>query len=76
MKLIVTVGNANGDNEELVFNVPEPITWLGVEIEDNSPQADKTGRLTIMRQPFISHGMNAIHTICSRYDDSISEVEM
>jgi len=76
MKLIVTVGNANHETEELVFDVPAPITWLGVEIEDNTPDADKTGRLTIMRQPFVVHGESVIHTICSRIDDTVRSLEM
>lgn len=66
MKLIVTVGNDQGDSEELVFDVPEPITYLGVEIEDN--ENPKTGRATILRIPFHSHG-ERIHTTCGLIGD-------
>lgn len=67
MKLIVTVGNDNGDNEELVFDVPEPITWIGVEIEIPA------GRSTILRMPFHMHG-ERIHTLC-RYNSDPIEVK-
>lgn len=59
MNLIVTVGNANGENEELVFDVPPPITWIGIEIEDKSEDS-KTGRITIMRHLFKDDGWRSI----------------
>ena len=76
MKLFVTVGNAEGDTQELIFDLPGPYRYIGLEIEDSSPDTDKTGRLTIMRQPFVVHGESTIHTICSRYDDSVNAIEM
>jgi hypothetical protein len=75
MELFVTVGNIDGESQELVFDVPVPITYIGIEVEDNSPDADKTGRMTIMRYPFINHG-TTIHTICSLVDGSVRSLEM
>lgn len=59
MKLIVTVGNANGETEELVFDVPGTITWMDAEVETSN------GRSRILRIPFFSHEMG-LHTICTR----------
>lgn len=67
MKLIVTVGNANGDTEELVFELADPITWLGVEINDpRDPEetGSRTGRMTILRVPFANHE-KGLHTMCT-----------
>ena len=65
MKLIVTIGNAQVQTEELVFELDEPIIWMGVEIEDTRPEEDRssTGRMTILRVPFANDGEN-IHTTC------------
>lgn len=53
MNVIVTVGSDNGVSEELVFDVPEPIAYIGAEIEDDNPEArSRTGRTTIMRKTF------------------------
>jgi len=66
MKLIVTVGNADHVTEELVFDVPEPITWMGVEIEDTRPLEEQSpsGRMTILRVPFANHEAG-MHTMCT-----------
>lgn len=76
MKLLVTVGSLTGVSEELVFDVPQPIAYIGVEIEDTSEES-KTGRQTIMRIPFYSHE-KVIHTICRLYDPNnrVDTVEM
>ncbi len=65
MKLIVTVGNFAGQTEELVFDLPDPITWLGVEVEtpEGLEAISKTGRTTIVRIPFTNHE-TGIHTMC------------
>lgn len=70
MKLIVTVGNDNGQYEEQVFDVPEPITYLGVEVENTKTP---TGRATIMRMPFHDHGLG-IHSICSLDTNTVQQV--
>lgn len=69
MKLIVTVGNAHDQHEELVFDLPGPLTWLGVEIEDPRDPDDEmrslTGRMTIIRVPFHTHG-EILHSLCRK----------
>lgn len=54
MNVIVTVGSDNGVSEELVFDVPEPIAYIGAEIEgpESPDDRSRTGRTTIMRKTF------------------------
>lgn len=77
MKLMVTVGNAQGETEELVFELADPITWLGVEIDDpRDPEESqsRTGRMTIVRIPFANHEAG-LHTMC-QLNGGIEEVPM
>jgi hypothetical protein len=68
VKLFVTMGTRDGGSEEKEFEFPdgEYITWMGVEIEDTRPedQRGKTGRMTIIRVPFVNHEPG-MHTICT-----------
>lgn len=76
MKLMVTIGNAAGDTEELVFELPEPITWLGVEIEkpdaireqEQTQGLSTSTRTTIVRIPFANHE-TGLHTMCQLNGD-------
>ena len=75
-KVFVTIGTTNGSIEK-EFDIPdgEYATYIGLEIEHINDE-DVSGRMTILRRPFIQHGVTPIHTICRLYGNEIDEVEM
>lgn len=87
MKLYITLGNRPADLPEthtdskpmeFVADFPDAtnVTYIGLELEDPRDVEDggsRTGRMTIMRQPFSVHHGGIIHTTCGR-GRSLSEL--
>lgn len=87
MKLYITLGNRPADLPEthtdskpmeFVADFPDAtnVTYIGLELEDPRDVEDggsRTGRMTIMRQPFSIHHGAIIHTMCGR-GRSLSEL--
>jgi len=74
--LHVTIGTTNGSVErDFIIPDDEFATYIGLEIDHVNDESVK-GRMTILRTPFIQHGITPIHTMCRFCTDEIEEVEL